>query len=200
MRACTRVPDWPVKIPLFARPDFLCVSCLGIESESITIGIFLILIAVALAGNVILVGAFGLYTQTAWVVTLALIVMASAGLGKCVCQRWDGILIDSDNRISLSRFQLICWTVLLIGSLACIGIHNFVHGGNVTGALNIDIPPQIWSLLGLPAFTAITAAAIKDATRKEDTTVGAEATALAVQKQQGLDATPKTGWPGADKG
>ena len=196
MRACTRVPDWPVKIPIFARADFLCVSCLGIESESITIGIFLILIAVALAGNVILVGAFGLYTQTAWIVTLALIVMASAGLGKCVCQRWDGILIDSDNRISLSRFQLICWTVLLIGSLACIGIHNFMQVGDANGAINIDIPPQIWPLLGLPAFTAVTAAAIRDAKRSEITT----ATAKAVQKQQGLDATPKTGWPGADKG
>ena len=156
-------------------------------------GLFLILILIALAGNVILVVIFGLTTPTAWTFTLTLIVVASAVLGQSVKKRLDGILIDKYNRISLSRFQLICWTILLIGSLACIGIHNFIHGGGGRGALDIDIPPPIWALLGLPAFTAITAAAIKDAKRTEITTASTadmQATNSAVQLREGLSQTP----------
>ncbi len=155
-------------------------------------GLFLLLIAAALAGDLALEVA-KVPGQLAWIAMLSLVVLASAFLGQSVTKRWDGILIDNDNRISLSRFQLICWTILLIGSLACIGIHNFAQGGDVSKALDIGIPPEIWALLGLPAFTAVTAAAIKDEKRGQTTTASAadvQASNSAVQKQQGLSQTP----------
>jgi hypothetical protein len=96
-----------------------------------------------------------------WILTLSAFVGAGVLVGQTVSGRWDGVLVDRQNRISLSRFQLIGWTLLILSALFAAGLQNIFRPGDGTlGILDITIHPQIWGLLGLSAFTAVTASAI----------------------------------------
>jgi hypothetical protein len=137
----------------------------------------------------------------AWIATLILFIAMLVIAGWAVKRKWDGVFIDKDNRISLSRFQLIVWTVLLVSALFTAGLTNAAPPDVVVDPLNITIPPQIWALLGLGTFTAVAAPAIKEGKRDAaGPTPAAPARAQAaaqqdtvalVQKSQGLTAAPR---------
>lgn len=113
----------------------------------------------------------GLSRQGSWGITLAVFAAILAVAGYAIKNRWDGVFIDKDNRISLSRFQLILWTMILVSALFTAGLTNFLLANPpppappLPGPLAINIPPQIWALLGLGAFTAVAAPAITDGKR-----------------------------------
>lgn len=109
------------------------------------------------------VSLLGLGRVWTWGLTLALLAAMVAILGWCLKNRWDGVFIGPRNKIGLSRFQLVVWTILIVGSLLTAGLAN-VSLGDAT-PLEIVIPPQIWALLGLGSFTFVAAPAIL--TRKE---------------------------------
>mgnify|MGYP003335203781 CR=1 FL=1 len=48
----------------------------------------------------------------AWLVTIGGTVLFIALAGRATTGRWAGIAIDNRNRISLSKFQMVAWTVL----------------------------------------------------------------------------------------
>jgi hypothetical protein len=123
--------------------------------------------------------------------------------GRAINNRWFGVLIDRDCRMSLSRLQLVTWTMLLVSALLTMGLTNVeargidpatqtqtppipppASGQQLTpppptgqaqqplpkpapppGPLDINIPAQIWALLGLGALTAVSAPAIKNGKR-----------------------------------
>lgn len=108
----------------------------------------------------------------AWLISLVPLIMMLGAIGWAVHGRLDGVLIDRDNRISLSRLQLVLWTVLLMGALQAAGIFNSTvtypqsFGAEMMlGPLDIRIPPEIWTLLGLGSFTAVVAPVIKQGNR-----------------------------------
>lgn len=129
-------------------------------------------------------GILGLERQYLWLWTAGLFVISFLILGKAVHNRFSGVLIDRDNRISLSRFQIVIWTLVLVSSLFTAGIGNAVlpidkfdeyrnqcvakEGGEEEiaacpeGPLDINIPPEVWALLGLGALSAVAAPAIKE--------------------------------------
>lgn len=133
-----------------------------------------------------------------WVITILLIAAALAVAGFAAKSRWDGIFIDQDNRISLSRFQLILWTVLLVSALFTAGLTNATPPDAVSDPLRITIPPEIWALLGLGAFTAVAAPAIEQGKRGLPNAPGVtdaelasrDARALRLQHDQKLNAPP----------
>ncbi|HEV2817985.1 MAG TPA: hypothetical protein VGW40_12285 [Allosphingosinicella sp.] len=132
--------------------------------------VMLALLVICIAANMVhgKAGVAGFFVgggrpQT-WLVTLGLIAAMLVVAGYAVCGRWDGIFIDKDNRISLSRFQLVGWTILLVSALLTAGLTNAAAPAD-PGPLLITIPEQIWALLGLGAFTAVASPAIKDGKR-----------------------------------
>jgi hypothetical protein len=127
-------------------------------------GVF-VLLALATAANLIggKVGIGGGRPET-WGITIALFAAALVVAGYAIRSRWDGVFIDRDNRISLSRFQLVLWTIVLISALLTAGLTNAVSPSD-PAPLNIFIQREIWGLLGLGAFTAVAAPAIKDSKR-----------------------------------
>lgn len=140
--------------------------------------------------------AFGGTRLHTWFVNIALFAFMMVSVGFAIKSRWDGIFIDRDNRISLSRFQLILWILLLVSSLFTAGLTNATHPSAVTGqgALEISVPPEVWALLGLGALTAVAAPVIKDARRSsggqaQNSTVQNLA-ANAVKNSQNLTAVP----------
>jgi hypothetical protein len=59
-----------------------------------------------------------------WEFTLTLVGAQLACAGYFIKQRWDGVFIDEQNRISLARFQLVLWTSLLVSALLTAGLSN----------------------------------------------------------------------------
>jgi len=119
-----------------------------------------VLLAIAAIANI--VGhKLGLVRADQWLVTMLLFAAALVTAGLGVHGRWDGIFIDRENRISLSRLQLILWTLILISAILTAGLTNAVAQDPTP--LEIEIPKEIWGLLGLGVFTAVAAPAITDA-------------------------------------
>ena len=116
-----------------------------------------------LAANNILIS---LNRQFVWLTTLVMLTISLGVIGVAVNNRPSGILIDRDNRISLSRLQLVVWSSVLISALTTAGLDNVFTQSN-SPPLNIEIPPQIWALLGLGAFSATAAPVLNDKQRND---------------------------------
>lgn len=119
----------------------------------------------------------GLGRQSSWLLTAGIFVLLLAYIGWAVKGRWDGIFVDDRNRISLSRFQLVLWTVLLVSALMTVGVSNSILGPN---PLQVKIPPEIWALLGIGVFTAVAAPVLVES-RKKDVTPPSPAVVNSVQ-------------------
>ena len=105
-----------------------------------------------------LLSMFGLNRSWTWLLTLTLLAGSFAVIGTVIKNRWDGIFIGPQNKISLSRFQLIVWTLVIGAGLLTAGLAN-VSLVDPT-PLNISVPAEIWALLGLGSFTFVASPAI----------------------------------------
>ena len=112
-----------------------------------------------------------------WPLTLGSFILLLAHVGKHVADRCDGILVDQSNRISLSRFQISCWTLLVLSALFSAGLANVLcllaptcaNPDVRQGALDITIDPTLWGLLGLATLSAVAAPAITNLQRAGQT-------------------------------
>jgi hypothetical protein len=130
-----------------------------------TVRLFPILLVLIVAVNVI-AGCFGtiipygLTNVVAWALTILLLIgcFAVIGLlptGTPPISDWRGVLIDQRNKISLSRFQLVLWSLLVISAIVTEGTINAFSGQ--CNPLGLAIPNELWILLGLSGGTAVAA-------------------------------------------
>jgi hypothetical protein len=70
--------------------------------------------------------------------------MTIAGHG--ITGLWRGVLIDGRNKISLSRFQLIVWTVIVLSGLTVAAVANAMNDPH---PLNIAIPAELLAAIGI---------------------------------------------------
>jgi hypothetical protein len=89
-----------------------------------------------------------------WWGLIALLVLFLLLLGKLITGVLFGILIDERRRMSLSRLQLVIWNVIVLSAFGAAAIWN-VHTPADTDALKIDVPPQLWILIGIAATSAV---------------------------------------------
>nr|WP_295463867.1 hypothetical protein [Mesorhizobium sp.] len=130
-------------------------------------GLLLLAAAVNMfGGQAGVAGYIGFGRAETWLLTTAVFSGALLAAGSIVCGRWDGVFIDRDNRISLSRFQLIVWSGLIIGALLTANLTNTAASAATDASVLVNVPAEVWVLLGLGAFTAVAAPAIKDGKRE----------------------------------
>lgn len=89
-----------------------------------------------------------------WLVTLCLVTAFVLTAGKYCSGLWRGALLDNRKMLSLSRFQLAIWTVLVLTGIFSAAFNNLAHGKAVD-ALDIAISPQLLALLGISATSFI---------------------------------------------
>jgi hypothetical protein len=92
-----------------------------------TFWLFPILVVLIVVVNVVAacnssVGAPGLSGVIAWALTVLLLIGSFAVVGwlptgNPPISDWRGVLIDQRNKISLSRFQLVLWSLLVIATI-----------------------------------------------------------------------------------
>ncbi len=90
-----------------------------------------------------------------WIGTLVLLVIFILAVGKVITNSWFGVLIDNRRKMSLSRFQTVLWTVLILSAFQAAALTNIQLVSNPTDALTINIPPEILAILGISVTSLV---------------------------------------------
>jgi hypothetical protein len=99
-----------------------------------------------------------------WIIIMLLVLLIILVAGKALTKVWKGAFVDDRNMASLSRFQLIAWTVLILSAFTEAALSNIrLHAHS---PLAIAIPAQIWALLGISTTSLIGSPLILDAKKK----------------------------------
>jgi hypothetical protein len=118
-----------------------------------------VVILTAIAWIGIEVGRGGTLSRTtAWLFILVLMIFFAIVAGKGITGYWRGILIDNRNKISLARVQLLVWTLLILSAIVTAGITNGAFGAQ--SPLSIQVPQELWVLLGISTASAVAAPAV----------------------------------------
>lgn len=122
---------------------------------------------IALVVIVILIGLIGVLMpadarQLGWLLTLALLLAFLLVAGQGITDRWPGALVDERNKMSLSRLQLILWTVLILAAYLNAALGNLRAG--LPDALGVAIPQGLWWLMGI-STTSLVASPLLKATK-----------------------------------
>lgn len=92
----------------------------------------------------------------AWLLTIFLVIGCFAVIGQLPPRSdWRGVLIDQRNKISLSRLQLVAWSVLVLAAVISEGIIN--AGWGRASPLALSIPKELWILLGISTASFVAA-------------------------------------------
>lgn len=97
---------------------------------------------------------------------------------------WNRILVDERNQMSLSRFQTVVWTLIILSAFFARALARIKAGAIVPGAigssilansLNIGIPWQLWAIVGI-SVTSLVGSPLILSTKKDLTMVDNERT------------------------
>lgn len=91
--------------------------------------------------------------KAAWVATAVLMLVFVAIAGKAVVSRWSGVLIDARNVISLSRFQMVAWSVVVLSAYLAAAFYNVYIG--VDDPLAIGVPKEMWLAMGISTASLV---------------------------------------------
>ncbi len=120
-------------------------------------------ILAGLIGILVLIGWLGINVSAAqrsatWLQVLALMSVFVVLVGRGITGHWRGILIDRRNKMSLSRLQLLAWTLLILSAIL-IGALSNVSAGSAA-PLEIEIPSQLFTLMGISVAGAVGSMAV----------------------------------------
>ncbi len=96
-----------------------------------------------------------------WLISAAVLLLLAAAVGSKVRKTFAGILIDSRERYSLSQFQIVVWTVVLLSLASGIFVGRLLAG--VDNPLGFSIPPEVLGLLGISVGSTVASSVIKSA-------------------------------------
>lgn len=89
----------------------------------------------------------------AWWFSLTAITLFLMIIGQGVTGCLRGVLIDDRNVISLSRTQMIMWTVLVLSAFFTAVMWNLAWGHDFP--LGVAISPELWTLMGISTTSLI---------------------------------------------
>jgi len=119
----------------------------------------LAILALLLVAAGVVAPALGWLLASLALITVA-VVVGLVAIGVGVCGRVDGVLMSGRNTYSLSRLQMVLWTVLGLSSVAAIAVCRLWLAGSAGAALAIDIPDELLQAMGISYFSAAAAPAI----------------------------------------
>lgn len=122
-----------------------------------------------------------------WVGMLVLLTVFVVLLGHALTRRVLGVLIDGRNKMSLSRLQLIIWTILILSALLTAAMWNLAL--SIANPLNITLPSSVLLLLGISTTSLVGAPLILNTTKT------AAPNASQVERQIDLIASQRTRIP-----
>lgn len=100
----------------------------------------------------------------AWLATLFLLTIFVLLAGHGVTGMWRGVLIDDRNKISLSRLQMVVWTMIVLSAILTATLSNVSSAQ--ADPLALAIPPELWLLMGISTTSLVGSPLIR--TNKEN--------------------------------
>lgn len=100
----------------------------------------------------------------AWLTTFGLLLAFIAVVGNGITGLWRGALIDERNKMSLSRFQLVLWTSIVLSAFLAAVLANLSKPG--IDPLAVGIPQELWLLLGISTTSLVGSPLLKDNKKK----------------------------------
>src|SRR5713226_963999 len=88
-----------------------------------------------------------------WLLNIGLLFAFVTIVGAAVTSRWSGVLIDDRNRMSLSRLQLLLWTLIVVPGVLAIAAGRVLTGD--PNPLGITVPQEVWILLGISSTSLV---------------------------------------------
>jgi hypothetical protein len=125
-------------------------------------------------GMIVLVGIAGAPTLISWLLFLLLMGVFTGIAADGITGNKHGVLIDDRNRMSLSRLQMVLWTLLILSAFLAAAINN-VRGG-YSKPLNIVIPEAVWMLMGISTTSLVGAPLVLAAKRSQTPPVSSPST------------------------
>ncbi len=94
-----------------------------------------------------------------WYWLMGLFVLVLAVIGKVMCGTFKGVFVDERNVMSLSRVQMLAWSIVVLTAVLALVVHNLNTGDgsclrDATGCVP-DIPQQLWLLMGFSTATLV---------------------------------------------
>lgn len=97
--------------------------------------------------------AYAQHTLLAWFFAFFFLICFLLLAGHGVTGMWRGVVIDERNVISLSRFQMVAWTVIVLSAYFAGALCNLAIGND--DPLQISIPAQLWILMGISTTSLV---------------------------------------------
>ncbi len=101
-----------------------------------------------------------------WVLLGLLMTAIVLVLGIAITGRFWAILVDGRNCMSLSKFQLVLWTVLILSAFLTIAVAR-IYAGEIADPLAIPMDERLWALLGISTAALVGTPLVH---RKKETT------------------------------
>jgi hypothetical protein len=117
-----------------------------------------------------------------WAIAVAIILVLLALAGREINGQWFGVLIDTRNKLSLARFQIILWTVMVLSAyltMALIRVRAMVGVDatlNQEQALDIKFPAELILAMGIGAASFAGSSLIKASKTTRQLTLDAKTT------------------------
>jgi hypothetical protein len=109
---------------------------------------------------------WGVYSS--WIVVMIALAVFTLVVGRGVTGVWKGAFVDERLRMSLSRLQMLTWTVVIVAALGTMAIARAQT--DPVNAMDITVPSTVWALLGISTTSLIGSPLIKNA--KKDPAAG----------------------------
>jgi hypothetical protein len=150
----------------------------------------LALLVAAIVGTGIILTPY--HALLSWAVELALMVAFIAAAARITTGRAVGALIDERNKISLSRFQMVVWTTVILSAYLTAALYNI--GAGATSPLAIAVPEQLWIVMGISTTSLIGSPLVKGEKRRRNPekrlrTDSQESSGLIVENRDPRDAS-----------
>ena len=91
--------------------------------------------------------------KPAWIMTMLLLGALFLLLGSIISKRPLGILVGSRNLMSLSRLQIVAWTLVILSAFVTIAFKRILGGG--PSPLDIAMDERLWALMGISTASLI---------------------------------------------
>jgi hypothetical protein len=124
-----------------------------------------------------------------WCAVMVLLTAFVVVAGHGITGFWRGAFIDSKNKISLSRFQMTLWTVLIVSAYLTAVMLNINRGQPDPTAIALDA--TLWMLMGISTTSLVGSPLIESSKKKAANTPDgpppAEGRTFELLSQQGVD-------------
>jgi cell division protein FtsL len=89
-----------------------------------------------------------------WIAMMVVVAALVVFLGEVCTGRLLGCLINEQKLMSLSRFQMLVWTIVIVSAYGAIAMER-VKNGAVVEPLVVGVDWQVWALLGISTTSLI---------------------------------------------